>query len=467
MLESAQLLITKTAKRMGLKKGVVEKLLRPEKILEFSIPVKMDDGKTKTFKGYRIQHNSAIGPYKGGIRFHPNVNLDEVQALATLMSIKCAVAGLPYGGGKGGVVVDPKKLSEGELEKLSRGYAAKLTPFIGPDVDVPAPDVNTNPKIMAWMLDEYEKIVGHKSPATFTGKPIEAGGSLGRTEATGRGGVIILKSLISKLVNENFFTSELASRPTSGPLAPRSSSETEGSLRRSLAQTSTGFKNFINSLTMAIQGFGNVGYYFAKIASDEGFKIVAVSDSRGGVYIKDGLSPEATLKCKKEKGSVSGCYCKGSVCDVRYGKPISNEELLELPVDVLVPAALENIINKKNMKKIKAKIIVEMANGPVTEEAYEYLTKKGMIIVPDVLANSGGVTVSYLEWVQGKKGKWWTEKEVNNKLKVVMEKAFDDIWLESVKPAFAKASAGKSVKSAIDLKRAAFELALEKITAQI
>lgn len=409
MLASAQELIIKTGKNMALSEEVIERLVQPERLFEFNFEVMMDNGRKKMFRGWRIQHSSALGPYKGGIRFHPDTVQEEVQALATLMSIKCAVAGLPYGGAKGGVAVDPKKLSEGELMRLSKAYAAKITPIIGENVDIPAPDVNTTAKIMAWMIEEYQKIKSIKSPATFTGKSVAIGGSLGRTEATGRGGIIILKSLLSKLKNKN------------------------------------------KKLTIAVQGFGNVGYYFAKLAEEQGFKIVAVSDSKGGVYVKDGLSTETTLNCKKEKGMVSGCYCKGSVCDVKYGRPISNEELLELPVDILVPSALENVINKQNMAKIKAKIIIEMANGPLTEEAYEYLAKKGAVIVPDVLANAGGVTVSYLEWFQGRQGYYWTEKQVNDRLQEMMEKAFEQIWK-------------KSVSRRIPLKQAAFEVAIEKIT---
>lgn len=411
MLESAQELIKKTSLNVGISQEMIDRLIAPEMVHEFHMPVRMDNGKTVVFKGFRIQHNSALGPYKGGIRFHQNVSREEVQALATLMAIKCAVAGLPYGGGKGGIVVDPKKLSEGELERLSKAYIGKIARFIGPDIDVPAPDVNTNPKIMAWMLDEYEKIVGYKSPATFTGKPIARGGSLGRTEATGRGGVIITKALLSKLKS----------------------------------------KILNHKLSVAIQGFGNVGYYYGKLAEEDGFQVVAVSDSKGGVYVKEGMSVEKTFKCKQEKGSVSGCYCKGTVCDIKFGRTINNNELLELPVDILVPAALENVINVDNMKRIKAKMIVEMANGPVTEEAYEYLSKKGVVIVPDVLANSGGVTVSYLEWVQGKQGYWWTEKEVNEKLEDMMTKAVDAIW-------------DKSIKKKMPLKQAAFEVAIERIT---
>jgi glutamate dehydrogenase/leucine dehydrogenase len=458
MLESAQALIKETAKNLGLSQSVIDRLIQPEMVLEFTFPVVMDDGKFKIFKGWRIQHNSALGPYKGGIRFYPETNRDEVQALATLMTIKCAVAGLPYGGGKGGVIVDPKKLSPTELERLSREYVKKIAHFIGEDRDVPAPDVNTNPQIMAWMIDEYEKIIGKKSPATFTGKPVERGGSLGRTEATGRGGVILLKALLSNI------KSQITNPQAKPDHAPRDKLQTNSNNQNSKSKTFRSFEhsNFENylefgawnleipQLSVAVQGFGNVGYYFAKIAEEEGFKIVAVSDSKGGVYVKDGLSVETTLNCKKEKGMVAGCYCRGSVCDIKDGKTITNDQLLTLPVDVLVPAALENVINEKNMRQIKAKIIIEMANGPITKEAYEYLTKKGIIIVPDVLANSGGVTVSYLEWVQGKQGYWWSEKEVNDKLEVMMIKAFEAIW-------------ERATKQKIPLKQAAFEVAIERI----
>ena len=406
MLESAQALITKTAKKMQLDEEMIKRLIEPEFSHEFVLTITMDNGKKRVFKGWRIQHNSALGPYKGGIRFHRDTVREEVQALATLMSIKCAVAGLPYGGGKGGIVVDPKTLSKVELERLSRAFAARIAHIIGENVDVPAPDVNTTPEIMGWMLDEYQKIIGYKSPATFTGKPVSMGGSLGRTEATGRGGLFVLQALLEKIRHQT---------------------------AKNLVSSS------FNDLTIAVQGFGNVGYYFAKLSAEEGFKIVAVSDSKGGVYVRDGLSVETTLECKKKKGMVAG------------GKSITNEELLELPVDILVPAALENVINDQNMKKIKAKIILEMANGPITEEAYEYLSKKGVVIIPDVLANSGGVTVSYLEWVQGKAGYFWSEKEVNEKLKVMIERAFEAVWQ-------------KSIAKKMPLKQAAFEVALERIT---
>ncbi len=423
MLDSARTLITKTASGMKLSPDAVERLTASEFIHEFTFPVKMDDGKTKLFTGYRVQHNRNLGPYKGGIRFHQNVSKEEVQALATLMAIKCAVAGIPYGGGKGGVVFDPKKVSQGELERISKAYVRAVSSFIGPEIDVPAPDVNTNPKIMEWMVKEYVKIHGkngadkNRLRAAFTGKPLGVGGTLGRTEATGRGGVMVLKSLVTKLKRK----------------AP---------------------------LTVAVQGFGNVGYYFAKIAAEEGFKVIAVSDSKGGI-MKNGkpaheygtehsLDIPLIAQCKKKQGYLAGCYCAGGVCDIREGKTVTNEALLELDVDVLVPAALENVINSSNMSKIRAGIIVEMANGPITEEAYEYLVKHGKIIIPDVLANCGGVTVSYLEWYQNMKNQTWTEAKVNARLKKMMEQAFESIW-------------DKSKRRKIALKQAAFELAIERI----
>lgn len=415
MLETAQEIIRSTAADLGLKESVINRLVEPERILELNLPLRRDNGDTEIFKGYRIQHNSLLGPYKGGIRFFPTVNREEVQALATLMSIKCAVAGLPYGGGKGGIAVDPKQLSERELERLSRLFLTQIADVIGPDKDIPAPDVNTNPKIIGWMLDEYEKITGRKSPATFTGKSLDQGGSLGRTEATGRGGVIILKFLLAKLHDV--------------------------------------------SSTIAVQGFGNVGYYFAELAAKQGMKVVAVSDSKGGIIKKigDELQPldiPMVMSCKQEKGSLAGCYCAGGVCDTRGGQLISNADLLELPVDILVPAALENAINTDNMEKIRARIIIEMANGPVSSEAYEYLTKKNVIIIPDVLANAGGVVVSYLEWLQSKSEEKWTEEKVNEQLEEIMTTAFQEIW-------------NRSVERKIPVKKAAFEIAIERITEQL
>ncbi len=419
MLETAQNTILKVGQSMGLDNSVIQRLIEPDAVHEYTISATVK-GKNVLLKAYRIQHNNALGPYKGGIRFHPGVSREEVQALATLMTIKCAVAGLPYGGGKGGVIVNPKELSEKELEHISKSYARAIYNIIGPEKDVPAPDVNTNPVIMKWMMDEIlfisrkSKVESRKYkqlPATFTGKPVKNGGTLGRTEATGRGGVIILEALLEKI------------------------------------------KKNKKGMTVAVQGFGNVGYYFAQIAKEQGFSVVAVSDSKGGIVehsFSESLDPKTILECKKNKGMLAGCYCVGGVCDIQKGKSITNNNLLELPVDILVPAALENVITKDNMHNIKASIIIEMANGPISQEAYDYLTKKGVLIVPDVLANSGGVTVSYLEWYQNMKGQIWTEKKVNTQLKQMMHSSFAEIW-------------NTYIKKKTSLKDAAFQTALARI----
>lgn len=375
----------------------LEILKHPQRILNVTIPVKMDDGSLRLFQGYRVQHNDARGPYKGGIRYHPQVSMDEVKALAFWMAMKCAVADLPLGGGKGGIIVDPKQLSAGELERLSRGYARSIADCIGPDKDVPAPDVNTTGQIMGWMVDELIKVRGIKNKrekeklsSTFTGKLIKNGGSEGREEATGLGGLFVLQAVLSKLGRKGKFTA-------------------------------------------AVQGFGNVGYNVARFLIKSGFKVIAVSDSKGGILVPDGVNPELTLECKKKNGFLAGCYCSGSVCDLTKGKQISNEALLELPVDVLVPAALESVITKENAPRIKAKVVLEMANGPTTPEADTLLYKKGIPVVPDILANSGGVTVSAFEWEQNLKGQHWTKVDVNKKLKKKMDAATDAIWKTSKK----------------------------------
>ncbi|PIY72601.1 glutamate dehydrogenase [Candidatus Roizmanbacteria bacterium CG_4_10_14_0_8_um_filter_33_9] len=514
MLETAQNIIKKTGEGLQLSPETIKQLVEPEQIHEFHFPIVMDDGETRLFTGYRIQHNRALGPYKGGIRFHPDTTRDEVQALATLMSIKCAVAGIPYGGGKGGVILDPKKLSLNELERVSRTYAKYISPIIGPYIDVPAPDVNTNPTIMNWMMEEYKKNV-KMSPlrqgfplrttsyegqvagqanlkkneilATFTGKPVGKGGTLGRTEATGRGGVMILKALLQRLndVRHHVFESGSSSKGftlkevhpegfTLKEVHPEGFTLKEvhpkGFTPNRLTQKQA--SSLINKMSITVQGFGNVGYYFAKIAQEEGFKIMAVSDSKGGIVKNDKaqmsnvkysneLDIEMVMKCKKERGSLAGCYCSGGVCDTQGGKLITNEELLELPVDILVPAALENVINEDNMRNIKAKIIIEMANGPITEEAYEYLTKKGVIIVPDVLANSGGVTVSYLEWYQNIHNVSWSEDKVNKKLEQLMKNAFEEIWKGAIRDQ--RLAIGGQIKTNLDLKQAAFGVAIRRI----
>ena len=369
--------LKQVAKLLDLDQEVVEVLSKPTKLLKTELEVKMDDGKIKKFKAFRSQHNNAVGPYKGGIRFHPQVSKDEVRALSMWMTWKCSVVGIPYGGAKGGVIVDPKKLSDSELERLSRAYIRFIADDIGAWIDVPAPDVNTNSQIMAWMLDEYESIKSKKEPGVLTGKPIELGGSLGRTEATGLGGFYILEKLVEV---------------------------------KSLKK---------EEIVIAVQGMGNVGYWFADFAANAGYKVVAISDSKGGIYNKDGLHAEKVLNYKNEKGTLKGY--KGV-------EEISNEDLLELDVDVLVPAALENVITKDNAKEIRAKYIIEMANGPVTPEADEILYKNKIISFPDVLSNAGGVTTSYFEWVQNNMGYYWKKEEVFEKLKEIMDKAFMEVW---------------------------------------
>ena len=396
------------SKKFNLDKDSVTEFLQPNRVVEVKVPVRLEGGQTEIYKGFRSQQNNRLGPYKGGIRFHPNVTKEEVMTLSLWMSLKCAVADLPYGGGK--------------LEALSRGYVRAIYDIIGADKDVPAPDVNTNPKIMGWMVSEYLKISKErKSPlpenllyATFTGKSDKDHGLAVRTEATGFGGVVVLKELVARL-----------------ELKPENQ-------------------------TVAVQGFGNVGQYFAQFASDSGFKVVAVSDSKGAITEKNhqfkALDIPLVLKCKMEKGMVAGCYCVGGVCDLTKGRPITNEELLELPVDILVPSALENVINAKNMKKIKAKIIIEMANGPVSYEAYEYLTKKGVIIVPDILANAGGVTGSYIEWKQNIENKKYTKDETLKMIEGIMEMAFDNIWNEAknLKTHLKEASTVHALKKLLD-----------------
>jgi glutamate dehydrogenase/leucine dehydrogenase len=362
--------------------AAIKKLEEPDKVHKTTLSVKMDDGSTKEFQAFRAQHNNARGPYKGGIRFHPGVTEEEVKALSTWMTWKCAVTGIPYGGGKGGIIVDPKQLSVTELERLSRAYARFLADKIGAWVDVPAPDVNTTGQIMAWMVDEYQQVLAkqgllHENPlATITGKPLELGGSQGRDEATGLGGVFVLEKLAEKM----------------------------------------GWSDK-SQVTVAVQGFGNVGFWFAKHAADRGYTVVAVSDSKGGTYDAKGLKIDQVLEHKRAKGSVGD-----------FAKKITNDELLQLEVKVLVPAALENAIHKDNAAKIKAEVIIEMGNGPVTPEADEMLAKNKVLLIPDILANSGGVTVSYFEWVQNLQGYYWPHAEVIAKLKPLMEDAFEQMW---------------------------------------
>ena len=398
--------LTQAANKLGFDKLLFNMLSEPDRIIQVSLPIKMEDGSIKVFSGFRVQHNNIQGPYKGGLRYHPKVDMDEVKALAFWMSMKNAVVGVPFGGGKGGIAVDPKTLSEKELEKLTRLFARKLFDVIGAYKDVPAPDVNTNPKIMGWIVGEYEKlntknkISKGELLAVVTGKPLEIGGSEGRVVATGYGGVQVLLTLLKKL----------------------------GKSPKALPAGRQG-------LTVAVMGFGNVGRYVAEYLKKEGFKIVALSDSRGGIYVPGGINDiQGVSKCKEEKGFLSGCYCVGSVCDFKNKEKLNGqdiikpEDILELPVDILVPSALENVITSQNADKIKAKIILEMANGPTTLEADEILGKKGVTIIPDILANSGGVATSYFEWYQNLHNEHRTEEEVLKKLKEKMEIATDEVY---------------------------------------
>lgn len=368
-------------------------LLKPQHTHKKTVSIKLDDGKSAEFTAFRVQYNNARGPYKGGIRYHPAADEDEVKALAALMAIKTAVAGIPFGGAKGGVQCDPKTLGRRELQELSRAYVRAFMDHLGPDVDIPAPDVNTTPAIMAWMRDEFEKRTGTFSPAMITGKPLSYGGSRGRDTATARGGFFILQELIE-----------------GEALDP-------------------------SNLRVAVQGFGNVGGTIARVLHGAGHIVVAVSDSRGGIYSPDGVDPVRMENYKNKTGSVAGEYCKGSVCDIGKMKldgvrRVGNEELLELPCDILIPAALDNVITAKNAKKIKAKIIFELANGPTAPEADEILERRRIKVIPDVLANAGGVIVSYFEWIQGRSGEQWTDERVDSELKRVILNAYSDVRRE-------------------------------------
>ena len=367
-------------------------LEEPQQIHQVAIPLRKDDGALEIFAGYRVQYNNARGPYKGGIRYHPQADLDEVKALALLMTCKCALLNLPFGGAKGGIVVDPKKLSRLELERLSRAYIQQVYEYLGPNKDVAAPDVYTNALIMGWMADEYSTIAREQVPACITGKPKELGGSKGREEATGQGAFF---AMFVDLFEDKIYK--------------------QLKLKK--------------DLTIAIQGFGNAGAQIAKLLYDAGHKIVAISDSKAAVYNAKGFNPEKLLTCKLQRGKISDCYSVGSVKEDRNAKVITNKELLELPVDVLIPAALESQITQENARRIKARIILEVANGPTTPEADELLQKQGIIVIPDILVNAGGVTVSYFEWVQNQQGLYWTQKEVYTKLKEQMEQAFKEVYM--------------------------------------
>lgn len=393
---------------MKLQPHIEAQLSVPQRILEVSVPVKMDNGSVRVFKGFRVQHNNARGPYKGGIRFHPQVDMEEVKALATWMSMKCSVVGIPLGGGKGGVIVDPRELSERELEQLSRTYIRAIEPIIGPEQDIPAPDVYTNPKIMAWMADEYSMLQRRNKLGVVTGKPLSVGGSEGRGEATSQGGMYILREALK----------ELGKSP--------------------------------ENLRVIIQGFGNAGANVAHMMEDAGYKVVGVSDSRGGIYCAEGLHPREAIACKAEKGSVMECSIAGIQKTGDACKIVTNNELLEMDCDILVLSALENQVTKDNAANIKASIVLELANGPTTPEADEILREKGVIVIPDILANAGGVTVSYFELVQNEANFYWSATEVEERLERIMV----DAW---------RAVSDTAKKHNATLREAAFIVALRRI----
>jgi len=365
------------AEVLDLDEQIRELLQEPMRTLSVSIPVKLDDGNIHVFKGFRCQHNNVLGPTKGGIRFHPQVSEDEVKALAAWMTFKCSLVGIPYGGAKGGVIVNPKELSRNELERLSRGFIQSISPIIGPDKDIPAPDVYTDAQVMSWFMDEFSKIKGVNTPGLVTGKPVVLGGSFGRHSATARGVMYTVREA-AKAIDLD-----------------------------------------LKGATVAVQGYGNAGSFSAKFLNELGCKIVAANDSKGGIYCEDGFDPVEVAKHKDETGSVKGF----EGCE-----EISNQELLTMDVDVLVPAALENQITKENANDIKARMIAEAANGPTTPEADEILFQKEIMIIPDILANAGGVTVSYFEWVQNLANYYWSKEEVDRKLEDIMVDAFEKVF---------------------------------------
>ena len=394
--------LDRASKVANLPPAVIEHMSSPDREIRVTIPVIMDDGSTKLFEGYRVQHSNLRGPYKGGLRFHHHTDIHEVKALALWMTLKTAVSNIPMGGGKGGITVDPKVLSKGELERLSRGWVRAMYRNLGPQLDIPAPDVNTTPEIMSWMVDEYEKLTGDRTRATFTGKPLTDGGSEGRTEATAFGGFIVFNTLKDKL-----------------GIAP--------------------------SARIAIQGMGNVGGYAAQIFSDHGYKIIAMSDSKSGVHNADGLDVKAVDAYKREHGTLAG---------FPDAEEITNADLLTIDTDVLIPAALENQITEENVMKIKASVVLELANGPTTPAADDALFERNIHVIPDILANAGGVLVSSLEWEQNLKGEHWSVEVVHEKLKTGLAREAENVW-------------DKATSLSTDLRRSAFIVALERINEKL
>ncbi|MCM3673700.1 Glu/Leu/Phe/Val dehydrogenase [Peribacillus simplex] len=376
LLDSTQVVIKEALDKLGYSEEVFELLKEPLRMLTVRIPIKMDDNTTKIFTGYRAQHNDAVGPTKGGIRFHPEVDEEEVKALSMWMSLKCGIVNLPYGGGKGGIICDPRQMSIGELERLSRGYVRAISQIVGPTKDIPAPDVYTNSQIMAWMMDEYSRIREHDSPGFITGKPLVLGGSHGREKATAQGVTICIEEA-----------------------AKRKGIELKGA-------------------RIIVQGFGNAGSFLAKFMHDAGAKVIGISDAYGAIYNPDGLDIDYLLDKRDSFGTVT----------TLFDNTITNQELLEQDCDILVPAAISNQITKENAHLIKAQIVVEAANGPTTLEATKILTERNVLLVPDVLASSGGVTVSYFEWVQNNQGYYWEDAEVQTKLKELLVNSFNQVY---------------------------------------
>ncbi|MDD4351463.1 MAG: Glu/Leu/Phe/Val dehydrogenase [Candidatus Gracilibacteria bacterium] len=406
--ENALKQIDKAAALTKVDSETLARIKSVNKIVQVEFPIVLDSGKTKIFQAYRVQHNNWRGPYKGGIRYHWNVDLDEVKALATWMTLKCAVLDLPMGGGKGGVIVDPRDCSKSELEKISRAFARAIVTDIGPEVDVPAPDVYTTPEIMGWIRDEYEKITSTSAPALITGKKVENGGSEGRDIATAQGGVHVLNEAVKKL------------------------------------------KLNAKGLRVVIQGFGNAGGVMARLLFEQGYKIVGIADSKGAIYNPDGFEPKLVYSCKLEKGAVNNCSITLHEDNAKNTVHLSNEELLEQDCDILIPAALENQITGQNADRIKAKLIVELANGPTTTGADRILREKGIMVAPDILANAGGVTVSYFEWLQNKRDEKWSKEDVLQKLEEKMVAAFAAVY-------------EKAQELDVDLRRAAGVLAIERL----
>ncbi|PSF37962.1 glutamate dehydrogenase [Aphanothece hegewaldii CCALA 016] len=387
LLADASIRLEKALKYVSISEDAIARLKHPKTSLSVSIPVRMDDGSLRIFQGYRVRYDDTRGPGKGGVRYHPNVNIDEVQSLAFWMTFKCALLDLPFGGAKGGITLNPKELSKQELERLSRGYIDAIADFIGPDVDILAPDVYTNDMIMGWMMDQYNIIQRKICPAVVTGKPLTMGGSKGRDTATGTGAFYVIHSMLSKF----------AQKP--------------------------------ENTTIAVQGFGNAGSVVAELLFKAGYKVVAVSDSMGGIYTEKGLDIPSLKRHKEENKDIKTLYCQDSLCDMVEYQSLSNAELLNLNVDVLIPAALENQITSINAANIQAKYIFEVANGPITSEADAILEQKGIYVFPDILVNAGGVTVSYFEWVQNRSGLYWRLTEVNERLKERMVTEAEKVWI--------------------------------------